>query len=440
MAAPMKSKFRILEFYSGIGGMHYAAKESGCDFTVVGAADINTTANQVYTHNFPQTKLLQRCIESFSVKELESLDPNMILMSPPCQPFTRVGLQRDSEDPRTKSFFHILSLIPRLPCIQYILVENVKGFETSLTRNQLVDTLTKCSFTFQEFLLTPTQFGVPNSRLRYYMIAKQPPLQMNFTVQNHIMYELPEAHAEKLGEVSSAIMHQHGDVPRHTVEHTDDANIVDTESEDDGVPKRLKLSNDEDKMNDNEHITKVDEKHATTNDKHSTIVDDEHTPTKESQHDKSAIKLHEKYTHLCEPISKYLENESEHYFTDYLVKDKELKRAWVMDIVQKTSKLSCCFTKRYGHHIEGAGSQIQQSQIDMSTVFSQLKKPISPEDLPILHTLKLRYFTPREIANLLSFPQEFSFPKQTSTIQKYRVLGNSLNVLVVSKLIKLMTS
>lgn len=60
-------------------------------------------------------------------------------------------------------------------------------------------------------------------------------------------------------------------------------------------------------------------------------------------------------------------------------------------------------------------------------------------ELNILRKLQLRYFTPKEVANLLCFPPQLDFPSGLSKIQKYRVLGNSLNVHVVSELIKLMT-
>jgi len=39
----------------------------------------------------------------FSVKELDGFKFDMLLMSPPCQPFTRLGMKKDMEDPRTKS-------------------------------------------------------------------------------------------------------------------------------------------------------------------------------------------------------------------------------------------------------------------------------------------------------------------------------------------------
>ena len=51
--------------------------------------------------------------QSVGLSELDRLRPDMITMSPPCQPFTRVGLQKDKHDQRTKSFFHILDLLPQ---------------------------------------------------------------------------------------------------------------------------------------------------------------------------------------------------------------------------------------------------------------------------------------------------------------------------------------
>ena len=50
--------------------------------------------------------------------------------------------------------------------------------------------------------------------------------------------------------------------------------------------------------------------------------------------------------------------------------------------------------------------------------------------------LGLRYFTPREIANLHSFPEHFEFPDSVSIKQCYACLGNSLSVLVVAELLE----
>ena len=54
-----RKQIRALEFYSGIGGMHYAMKRVLDDeVAVVGAFDINTTVNSIYRHNFPHVSVI----------------------------------------------------------------------------------------------------------------------------------------------------------------------------------------------------------------------------------------------------------------------------------------------------------------------------------------------------------------------------------------------
>nr|XP_021483299.1 tRNA (cytosine(38)-C(5))-methyltransferase isoform X2 [Meriones unguiculatus] len=160
---------RVLELYSGIGGMHHALRESCIPAHVVAAIDVNTVANEVYKHNFPHTHLLAKTIEGISLEEFDKLSFNMILMSPPCQPFTR---------------------LQKLP--KYILLENVKGFELSSTRGLLIKTLEACGFQYQEFLLSPSSLGIPNSRLRYFLIAKLQSEPLPFQVPGQILMEFPK--------------------------------------------------------------------------------------------------------------------------------------------------------------------------------------------------------------------------------------------------------
>ncbi|KAJ0029795.1 hypothetical protein Pint_12693 [Pistacia integerrima] len=55
----------------------------------------------------------------------------------------------------------------------------------------------------------------------------------------------------------------------------------------------------------------------------------------------------------------------------------------------------------------------------------------------------LRYFTPREVANLHSFPEDFQFPQHISLRQRsvsyhcsYALLGNGLSIAVVAPLLQ----
>lgn len=102
--------------------------------------------------------------------------------------FYRNGLVKDILDERTKPLLHIIeNIIPNSKSLKYILVENVKGFECSLTRDKLVTTLIQSSYTYREFLLSPVHFGICNSRLRYYLLAKKKPLDFSIPLQNDIV-------------------------------------------------------------------------------------------------------------------------------------------------------------------------------------------------------------------------------------------------------------
>jgi hypothetical protein len=58
-----------------------------------------------------------------------------------------------------------------LCALRHIVMENVKGFEESETRDHFTRVLSESGYQFQEYLLSPEQIGIPNSRLRYYLVA-----------------------------------------------------------------------------------------------------------------------------------------------------------------------------------------------------------------------------------------------------------------------------
>lgn len=377
-------QLRVLELYSGIGGMHYALKESSVPAEVVAAVDVNTTANEIYKHNFPNTPLLPKTIEGMTLQDFDKLNFDVILMSPPCQPFTRIGLQGDVADPRTKSFLYILELLPRLSKRpRFILLENVKGFETSAARDALLKTLRECDYSFQEFLISPSSLGIPNSRLRYFLIAKRPPGSFSFPSSAEIMEGFPMSESPD----SLPVPHNHPTSSECEREKSG-AIIFKLETERDLERKRIQDSQE------------------------------------------SVRRLQD-----------FLQ-EDEEDMDQYLLSSKTLLRyALLMDVVQPSSRRSVCFTKGYGHYVEGTGSVLQSCvDVELECVFKNLELLSEEDRLKQLLQLKLRYFTPREIANLMGFPDDFTFPKHISVKQQYRVLGNSLNVHVVSHLIRLMIS
>lgn len=134
----------------------------------------------------------------------------------------------------------------------------------------------------------------------------------------------------------------------------------------------------------------------------------------------------------------YLEkNLTDEELACYLLPEKTLLKYWrILDVRQRTDVSSCCFTKAYTHYAEGTGSVLQH---DVNESFHKKFAEFQEDgDVTHLKPLQLRYFTPREIANLMGFPAQFSFPENVSFRTRYRLLGNSLNVIVVSCLLKIL--
>ncbi|KAF9455789.1 S-adenosyl-L-methionine-dependent methyltransferase [Collybia nuda] len=241
--------------------------------------------------------------------------------------------------------------------------------KTSSTRQTLLSTLRSLGYITLELLITPLQYGIPNSRLRYYLLAKQYPLQYS-----------------GLGGI------QKDTILRHIPGQADwvDPRIDSTNINGDGLSisgnpiNKLKDYLDGDVVNNEPHPHAVPEK------------------------------VLQKWGRL-------------------------------FDIVLPSSRRTCCFTRGYTQLVERAGSILQENDnlntTEIFDKFFQAQSEADPRALEILKPLRLRYFSPIELLRLFHFiplgtPSVFSWPEGVSTKTKYRLIGNSVNVEVVERLIE----
>ncbi|KAI5448389.1 tRNA (cytosine(38)-C(5))-methyltransferase 2 isoform X2 [Lathyrus oleraceus] len=283
--------------------------------------------------------------------------------------------KKDTGDARAFSFLQILELIPfLLQPPSMLFVENVVGFETSDTHAKLIEILEKTNFITQEFILSPLQFGIPYSRPRYFCLAKRKPSSFGNEFLNRQLIQSPKPLFE----------------PFNVDSKEDDLSLEDRHNllqSCQPIEKFLVLKNP---SND----TDVESAASTTgvsNDISRTSGEDN-----ENEYD---------------PLDKYYVHPS-------------LLERWgsAMDVVYPDSKRCCCFTKSYYRYVKGTGSLLATVQ--------PMKR-----DKTSLKEQRLRYFTPREVANLHSFPEDFEFPEHVSLKQRYALLGNSLSISVVAPLL-----
>ena len=162
---------KVLEFFAGIGGWRYALGDSG---TVAAAFDISPAANATYQLNHGDLPHARE-LAALSPKALQAFDADTWLMSPPCQPFCRMGNKQGLEDLRSRAFLRLMDLFEGAPPRRLVL-ENVEGFLGSDAHDLLATKLQRCGFHGREFRLCPTRFGIPNQRPRVFVVASRDPI------------------------------------------------------------------------------------------------------------------------------------------------------------------------------------------------------------------------------------------------------------------------
>ncbi|PIA16261.1 S-adenosyl-L-methionine-dependent methyltransferase [Coemansia reversa NRRL 1564] len=367
-----------LEFFSGIGGLHYGIQESGISYRMAMAFDMNENANDVYEYSFGQ-RPNNKAIDYLTIQDIDRHKADCWLLSPPCQPYTRGGNYGDNDDPRARGLMHILDLLPQLQHRpSYILLENVMNFETSQSRNLLIKVLGKLGFKFYECLLSPIQFGIPNNRLRYFLIARlRRPDPCILENKSNCQVGLNTTHI----------------CSEHTM----------------WLSENIKLT--ENYLSQGKEVIYTEWPFG------------------------PAVKTITVKEIIQRPLYSYVDTNQNTVLTLQVSASDILRRRRLeFDIVQPSSTQTSTFTKAYGSkHLIGSGSLLQTQQMDITeNGFNAPEK---------LLNLGLRFFSPKEVARLHHFPEKdfkhtLKFPSRITQRQQLQLLGNSLNVHVVAQLLK----
>ena len=162
---------RVLELFSGLGGWRFALQGRG---RVLAAYDVNVAANATYALNHGEVPLPKE-LAHVSLADLAAHGADTWLMSPPCQPFCRMGNHQGLEDRRSRAFLHLMDLFLEAPPERLVL-ENVGGFLGSDAHALLIDRLRAQGLHWLELQVCASSFGLPNLRPRVFVVASRNPL------------------------------------------------------------------------------------------------------------------------------------------------------------------------------------------------------------------------------------------------------------------------
>jgi tRNA (cytosine38-C5)-methyltransferase len=402
---------RYVEFFAGIGGWTmalqqailspvFAAKETSSQLHLecCAALDHSDLCLSVYQHNHgdaasetgpkgdPRKRarssghLKSTRIEHLTVQQVSDWQADLWMMSPPCQPHTRQhsNQENDLSDARSDSFLHLCHLLEQLPATSrpaLILLENVVGFEVSNTCRRWDSALARSNYSVARFHLQPTQVGLPNDRPRFYSVAVSRDRLLPERSEWLSSYFDATTLATKLGTLDP--VHVHSALPELGMQPIDSG-------------EALSILGD--------------------------FLD---------QHDELPVAL--------------------------LVPNSVLQRpaAWCFDIVTTDSKRTSCFTSAYGKYVKGTGSVLlfrpkhgHAGVMPVPNIFAMVAPEEREFDSEWVSALQasghsLRYFSGSELARLFGFSKSFSFPTDTTMKQQWKLIGNSLNVAVSTRLVEL---
>lgn len=161
------NKFKFIDLFCGIGGFRIALESFGAQ--CVFSSDSDKDCQKVYELNFGEKPI-------GDIKKIKNKDvPNHDILCAgfPCQPFSISGKQKGFKDDRGNLFFDIAKIIKaKKPKI--IILENVFHFakhDNGRTLSTVKKIIEKNGYTFFWKVLNASEFGVPQSRKRTFMLG-----------------------------------------------------------------------------------------------------------------------------------------------------------------------------------------------------------------------------------------------------------------------------
>lgn len=181
--------FTAIDLFAGAGGLSLGLTQAG--WKLEAAVERDPAALASHAINFPETRLLAGDIATHRFDEFsEKID--LVAGGPPCQPFSVAGRQRGPEDRRdmVPQFIRVVQECrPRA-----FLMENVPGLATARFRaylNARIEELAGLGYDVHWRVLDASDYGVPQKRLRLFVIGVPKGTRFQFPAPTHGTGALP---------------------------------------------------------------------------------------------------------------------------------------------------------------------------------------------------------------------------------------------------------
>ena len=198
------SKIKVFDVFSGAGGFSCGFEMAGCE--VIGAIEHDKWAADTFKYNHPHAKMLLGDIETFSTETLKEQieQPDIIIGGPPCQGFSIcVKNAGDPKDPRNSLFVEFIRMA-KIFSPKVMVMENVPNIIRAKTKSgiRVVDIIQqefeKMNYHVYYDVLNASDYGVPQMRQRFVLIAASQELGKPFPLKTHFVEGTDQEDTTKL--------------------------------------------------------------------------------------------------------------------------------------------------------------------------------------------------------------------------------------------------
>ena len=217
----------VLELFGGCGGLGYGFHKLG--FNIVACNEYDSQIAETYKHNYPDTNVIVGDITDKSIKDdiysvFKSTSCDVVLGGPPCVAYTMTG-KRNSSDPRGQLFKDYVEIVGKLKPKVFIM-ENVKGILTMMHD--------KAKMTPEEKIIANENYELEKEK----ELLKKEKKNISFT--NEIGTEKSEINNQKLKEVNKKLTKMKKQISKFRMKLTD---IIQNNFNDIGYNVKMKLLN-----------------------------------------------------------------------------------------------------------------------------------------------------------------------------------------------------
>lgn len=217
-------KFKAIDFFCGGGGMTCGLRQAGID--VIAGVDFDDNAKETYEFNNPGSVFVQKDVKKLHSNYFEKNlgvqknDDHLIMVGcSPCQYYSIINTDHSKAELSKDLLMNFARFIEYYKP-GYILVENVPGIVTNKETilPKFLKKIEKLGYRHIEEIIDMSQYGVPQSRRRFSLIATRlEEVKISLPKKSEKVYTVSDVLGEKNGFEKIKAGHKDSSDFQHTV-------------------------------------------------------------------------------------------------------------------------------------------------------------------------------------------------------------------------------